>query len=52
LAPLLVFIRERKPCFFDRLRRLGWNVRFGMETHELLTGKIALRQTLSIKDAS
>ena len=51
-CPLLVFIRERKPCFFTRLRRLGWNVRFGMETHELLTGKMALRQTLSIKDAS
>ena len=31
LAPLLVFIRERKPCFFTRLRRLGWNVRFGMK---------------------
>src|SRR4051812_46742992 len=51
-CPLLVFIRERKPCFFTRLRRLGWNVRFGMETHELLTGKMALRQTPSIKDAS
>src|SRR3954469_23206683 len=51
-CPLLVFIRERKPCFFTRLRRSGWNVRFGMETHELLTGKMALRQTLSIKDAS
>src|SRR5208282_1831791 len=22
-APLLVFMRVRKPCFFDRLRRLG-----------------------------
>src|SRR3954469_5080611 len=51
-CPLLVFIRERKPCFLTRLRRLGWNVRLGMETHELLTGKMALRQTLSIKDAS
>ena len=30
-CPLLVFIRLRKPCFFDRRRRRGWNVRFGME---------------------
>ena len=29
--PLLVFIRERKPCVFERRRRLGWNVRFGIE---------------------
>ncbi len=28
--PLLVFMRERKPCVFERRRRLGWNVRFGM----------------------
>ena len=28
--PLLVFIRERNPCVLDRLRRLGWNVRFGI----------------------
>jgi hypothetical protein len=28
--PLLVFIRERNPCVFDRRRRLGWNVRFGI----------------------
>src|SRR5262249_21955724 len=52
LAPLLVFIRDRKPCFFDRRRRLGWNVLFGIETYALLTEKIALGQTLSIKDAS
>jgi len=31
LAPLLVFIRVRKPCFFERRRRLGWNVRLGMK---------------------
>jgi hypothetical protein len=29
--PLLVFMRERKPCVFERRRRLGWNVRFGIE---------------------
>src|SRR5271169_5815161 len=28
--PLLVFIRVRNPCVFERRRRLGWNVRFGM----------------------
>src|SRR5262249_2442461 len=31
LAPLLVFIRVRNPCFFERRRRLGWNVRLGMK---------------------
>jgi hypothetical protein len=25
-------MRERNPCFFDRLRRLGWNVRLGMKS--------------------
>src|SRR5262249_2281795 len=29
--PCLVFIRVRKPCTFERRRRFGWNVRFGME---------------------
>jgi hypothetical protein len=29
--PLLVFIRVRNPCVFERRRRLGWNVRFGMK---------------------
>jgi hypothetical protein len=29
--PLLVFMRVRNPCVFERLRRFGWNVRFGME---------------------
>src|SRR3974377_1103363 len=28
--PLLVFMRVRNPCVFERRRRLGWNVRFGM----------------------
>jgi ribosomal protein L15E len=27
----LVFIRVRKPCVFERRRRLGWKVRFGMK---------------------
>jgi hypothetical protein len=27
----LLFIRWRKPCVFERRRRLGWNVRLGME---------------------
>jgi len=30
--PPWVFMRVRKPCFFDRLRRLGWNVRLGMKS--------------------
>ena len=30
-APLLVFMRVRNPCFFDRLRRFGWKVRLGMK---------------------
>jgi hypothetical protein len=30
-APLLVFMRERNPCFFERLRRFGWKVRLGMK---------------------
>ena len=30
--PPWVFMRERNPCFFDRLRRLGWNVRLGMKS--------------------
>jgi hypothetical protein len=24
-------MRVRKPCTFERRRRFGWNVRFGME---------------------
>lgn len=30
-CPLLVFIRVRNPCVLERRRRLGWNVRFGIE---------------------
>jgi hypothetical protein len=26
----LVAMRTRKPCTFERRRRLGWNVRFGI----------------------
>ena len=29
--PLLVFIRTRNPWVFERRRRLGWNVRLGIE---------------------
>jgi hypothetical protein len=35
--PLLVFIRVRKPCVFERRRRFGWNVRFGMKSLGLLS---------------
>jgi len=34
--PLLVCMRLRKPCVFDRRRRLGWNVRLGMKKPLLL----------------
>jgi hypothetical protein len=30
--PPWVFMRTRNPCVFDRLRRLGWNVRLGMKS--------------------
>jgi hypothetical protein len=30
--PPWVFIRVRKPCVFERRRRFGWNVRFGMKS--------------------
>src|SRR4051794_14623091 len=30
--PPWVFMRERNPCFFDRLRRFGWKVRLGMKS--------------------
>jgi hypothetical protein len=36
-CPLLVFIRLRNPCVFERRRRLGWNVRFGMKDLQLLS---------------
>src|SRR5215468_12714985 len=35
--PCLVFIRVRKPCTFERRRRFGWNVRFGMKNRTLLS---------------
>jgi hypothetical protein len=41
-------MRERNPCFFDRLRRLGWNVRFGMKKYPLLIRSTVLGQTVSI----
>jgi hypothetical protein len=46
--PLLVFMRERNPCVFERRRRLGWNVRFGMRKTALLTDEIEIEQTKSI----
>src|SRR3989442_15471030 len=42
--PLLVFIRVRKPCVFERRRRLGWNVRFGMKSPALLSSATTLLQ--------
>jgi len=35
--PPWVFIRVRKPCVFERWRRFGWNVRFGMKSLALLS---------------
>jgi hypothetical protein len=40
--PPWVFIRVRKPCTFERLRRFGWNVRFGMKNLALLSSANAL----------
>jgi len=40
--PPWVFIRVRKPCVFERRRRLGWNVRFGMKSLALLSSANAL----------
>ena len=48
--PPWVFMRVRKPCFFDRLRRLGWNVRLGMEKYLLLIAATVLRQMVSINE--
>ena len=42
--PLLVFIRVRKPCVFERWRRFGWNVRFGMKSPALLSSATELPQ--------
>ena len=36
VLPPWVFIRLRKPCFLERRRRFGWNVRFGIGTWLLL----------------
>ena len=48
--PPWVFIRTRNPCFLDRLRRLGWNVRLGMKSSLLLIRWLVLRQTMSINE--
>jgi hypothetical protein len=37
VRPPWVFIRVRKPCTFERRRRFGWNVRFGMKNLALLS---------------
>ena len=50
--PPWVFMRERNPCFFDRLRRLGWNVRLGIEKYLLLIRSAVLGQTKSINQPS
>jgi hypothetical protein len=50
--PPWVFMRERNPCFFDRLRRLGWNVRLGIEKYLLLIRSAVLGQTESINQPS
>lgn len=46
--PLLVFIRERNPCVFERRRRLGWNVRFGMRKLRSSLAQDRVKQTKSI----
>ena len=46
--PLLVFMRERNPCVFERRRRLGWNVRFGITKLRSSITKSEIRQTQSI----
>ena len=48
--PPWVFMRTRNPCFLDRLRRLGWNVRLGMKSSLLLIRSLVLRQTMSINE--
>jgi hypothetical protein len=50
--PPWVFMRVRNPCFFDRLRRLGWNVRLGIEKYLLLIRSAVLGQTESINQPS
>ena len=46
--PLLVFMRERNPCVFERCRRLGWNVRLGMRKLRSSLAKNWIEQTQSI----
>ena len=41
LTPPLVFMRVRNPCTFERFRRLGENVRFGIENYLLLIRSLA-----------
>src|SRR6266705_95046 len=50
LLPPWVFMRVRKPCVFDRLRRLGWNVRLGMKDSCSSVESTAYGQTMSIND--
>jgi len=52
LAPPLVFIRVRNPCTFERFRRLGENVRFGMKNPCSLIASDAQRQTKSINEGT
>jgi hypothetical protein len=49
-APALVFIRARKPCVFERWRRLGWNVRLGIEL-SWIRESLPYGQVLSIADS-
>lgn len=46
--PLLVFMRERNPCVFERRRRLGWNVRLGIENCAPSLAQNGIEQTQSI----
>src|SRR6267378_4745719 len=48
--PPWVFMRVRKPCVFDRLRRLGWNVRLGMKDSCSSVASTWYGQTMSIND--
>src|ERR1700680_1302289 len=43
-------MRVRKPCVFDRLRRLGWNVRLGMKDSCSSVESTSYGQTMSIND--
>jgi len=49
-CPLFVFIRVRKPCVLERWRRLGWNVRFGIELWNSLLRNLCTGQPRSIKE--